>query len=71
MQMSIQQLNGPERDEVSAIALRLQQAARRSQPAAVSHGSLPELVPVSDLEWAQTMQLPREFFEYFVLDRAA
>lgn len=64
--MQMQQLVGTERDEVADMVSRLQMAGRRNAAAA-------ETAPVAahDLDWAAQMQLPREFFDYFVLDRAA
>lgn len=65
--MKIQQLIGVERDEVVALVDRLQQAGRRASPQDVVGGGVSE----HDIQWASDMQLPSEFFDYFVLERAA
>ena len=63
--MKPQQLVGAERDEVCELVSRLQAAGRRTVSSAAPVPS------ENDLAWAEDMQLPREFFDYFVLDRAA
>ena len=66
--MKIQQLIGVERDEVVALVDRLQQAGRRT---ASTYASPSDSVSEHDIQWASEMQLPSEFFDYFVLERAA
>ena len=65
--MKVQQLVGVERDEVVALVDRLQQAGRRVSSYEVAQESVSE----HDIQWASEMQLPSEFFDYFVLERAA
>jgi hypothetical protein len=63
-----QPLVGVERDEITAMVMRLKRADERtrrveSQPAVT--------VQAADLQWAEDWQLPREVFDYFELERAA
>jgi hypothetical protein len=63
--VEVQPLVGSDRDEISALVGRIKRAdAARQAPL----GTAP-VVPEADLNWAAEMQLPREFFEFFELQR--
>lgn len=60
-----QTLHGEERDEIEALVMRIKRAdekVRRPDQTAV--------VAEADVVWAEQNQLPREFFEFFELQRA-
>lgn len=66
-----QPLIGAERDEISALVNRIKQADEHNSRMVSSTAPAAKKVAKADLKWAEDWQLPREVFEYFVLERAA
>lgn len=66
-----QPLVGVERDEIADLVSRIKRADERArQPVQVSGSSVvAPVVKADDLQWAEDWQLPREVFDYFVLER--
>jgi hypothetical protein len=66
-----QPLVGVERDEIADMVSRIKQAdARARQP--VVQGPYAPVAPVvknEDLQWASEWQLPKEMFDYFIVER--
>lgn len=65
--VSTQPLVGAERDEIAAMVMRLKRADERTR---VTEPAQLAMQP-ADLKWAEDWQLPREVFDYFVLEHAA
>lgn len=66
-------ISGTERDEIAAIVGRIKRAdqmARQPRHAA-PHTAAHVAVSDQDLKWAEDWQLPKEVFDYFILERAA
>ncbi len=60
-----QTLHGEERDEIEALVMRIKRADDKvRQPLKTA------VVADEDVTWAAQNQLPREFFEFFELQRA-
>lgn len=62
-----QPLVGAERDEIAAMVMRLKRADERSRQVEAPVNPL----QAADVKWAEEWQLPREVFDYFVLEHAA
>lgn len=62
----VQPLTGTERDEITALVSRLRRAddARRD-----AHKAGVQQVQPADIAWAEEMNLPREFFDFFEIER--
>ena len=58
-------LLGNDRDEIANMVGRIKAGVER----ATARTNHEQLVPVEDLAWAQSQQLPREFFQFFELQR--
>lgn len=67
--MDAQPLVGRERDEITAMVSRLKRADDRARTQPSSTQVAPSIPPADDVKWAEEWQLPREVFEYFVLER--
>lgn len=67
--MAPQPLVGAERDELTALVMRLKTADERTRTTPSVNVAAP--VRAEDLKWAEDWQLPREVFEYFVLEHSA
>ena len=70
--MPARPLVGAERDEIAELVMRIKRADERSRKLEVQTAEeITPKVTAADRQWADDWQLPREVFEYFVLDRAA
>lgn len=63
-----QPLVGAERDEITAMVMRLKRADERTR---VSDANAQPQLQAADVKWAEDWQLPREVFDYFELEHAA
>lgn len=66
--VATQPLVGAERDEIAAMVMRLKRADERSRSVEVAPANQ---IQAADVKWAEDWQLPREVFDYFVLEHAA
>jgi len=70
--LETQPLLGAERDELTAMVTRLKRADERSRAAYTPKRAAPAAKPTPrDAQWAADWQLPREVFDYFVLERVS
>lgn len=60
-------LIGPERDEIVELVSRIKRADEKLQRPMTERKAVAE----HDAKWAEDNQLPREFFEFFTLERVA
>ena len=58
---------GTDRDEIAQMVGRIKAAADRVAAKSVS---AEQMVAVEDLDWAASQQLPREFFQFFEIQRS-
>lgn len=65
MMPKAQTLHGEERDEIEALVMRIKRADDK-----VRMPLKTAVVADEDATWAEQNQLPREFFEFFELQRA-
>lgn len=67
----VQPLVGVEKDEITELVSRIRLADERARNMAHAPGvgvAVP-VVKADDLKWAEDWQLPREVFDYFILER--
>lgn len=67
--MDAQPLVGRERDEITAMVSRIKRADERARSQPSTTQVAPAAPAAEDVKWAEDWQLPREVFEYFVLER--
>ena len=61
-------LTGPERDEIEALVLRIRRADEKVRKPVYQPTPM---LSADDIAWADDQKLPREFFEFFELQRVA
>lgn len=64
-----QPLVGVERDEIADMVSRIKRADARQRQPVQGHVAAPPVAKAEDLQWASEWQLPKEMFDYFIVER--